>query len=328
MKRRSRPVVLFVLVLLLGLLSFVSLTLGGLSLLKGLKDLLTGTPSATALILSEMRLPRLALALGIGGTLGLSGAALQGMLRNPLADPSVLGISGWASLGAVSVYYTGLSHAFPTALPLAALAGAIVATVFLLLLGRGGVLALVLAGMGLAALGMALLSLVLNLAPSPYATYEIMHWLMGSLAQTGQAALYLAFPGLLLGGWLLARAAPGLDSLLLGEEVAQSMGFSPRAVQWRVVAGTALVVGSGVAVSGNIGFVGLVVPHMMRSLVGARPSQLLLPSGLAGAALLTGADLLVRLPTHGPELQLGVVTALIGTPVFLAQIWKIRGEAA
>lgn len=321
-------------VLGIGVLLLVWLSLhqgaGNVSVWEGMCAWWQGAQTPAALIVGEIRLPRLLLALGIGSTLGLAGAALQGLLRNPLADPGILGLSGWASLGAVCVYYTGLAHAAPLVLPLAALAGAGIATLALLRLGRRGALVLILAGMALSALSMALLSLVLNLVPSPYAAYEIMRWLMGSLSQDSWPEVMLAFPGLVLGAGLLLSCGPGLDGLALGEDVGRSMGFSPRHVQRRVVVGTALVVGSGVAVSGNIGFVGLVVPHMMRGLVGGQPSRLLLPSALAGAGLLTGADMLVRLPlTQGAELQLGVVTALIGTPVFLMQIWKLRsGQGA
>ncbi|TPW34511.1 iron ABC transporter permease [Oecophyllibacter saccharovorans] len=309
--------------------SFLSLHQGeaGLAVGQGLVDWALGHRTPAAVIMGALRLPRLVLALSIGGTLGLSGACWQGFLRNPLADPGVLGLSTWAALGAVGVYYTGLFHALPLLLPAASLLGAAVATLILLAFGQCGPLVLVLAGLGLSTLGMALLALVLNLVPSPYAAYEIMHWLMGSLAQDGWPEALLALPGLGLGGLLLLGSGRGLDAMALGEEVARSMGFAPERLQLRLVCGTALVVGSGVAVSGAIGFVGLVVPHMVRSVTGGRPSFTLLPSALAGAVLLGGADVLVRIPwpvLHGAELQLGVVTSLIGTPFFLAQIWKLR----
>ncbi|AAW60784.1 FecCD family ABC transporter permease [Gluconobacter oxydans] len=309
-------------------LAILSLAAGpaGISVVQGLSDMLHGRETIAATIIGQIRLPRMILALLIGETLGLSGAALQGLVRNPLADPGVLGISGCGALGAVLVFYTGVSAVWAPALPLAALSGAGLATLLLLALTRGGTLVLVLAGAALGSMSAALLALTLNLVPSPYASYEIMHWLMGSLSRASLHDVLIATPGLLIGSALLFSTGRSLDALTLGEDVAQTMGFPLRAVQWRVVLGTALAVGSGVAVAGGIGFVGLVMPHLLRPLAGARPSRLLLPSALGGAALLLAADLFVRLPVSGAELQLGVVTSLIGTPVFFWQVWRLRGR--
>lgn len=313
---------------LLTVLVALSLHIGapGLSVWRGLWEMLHHKAGLDGLIIGQLRLPRTILAVLVGGTLGLSGLNLQTILRNPLADPTLLGISGFASLGAVAVFYTGLMHVWPLSLPLAALLGAVVcATIILFALSQGHILSLVLSGAALGILSMALLSLLLNLMPSPYARYEIMHWLMGSLGQAGLKELMIAAPGLCLGAGLLFVNGKALNSLVLGEDVAQSLGFSPQRIQRRIVLGTALAVGSGVAVTGAVGFVGLVVPHLTRALVGARPSDGILPAALLGGCVLLGADMLVRLPFQGAELQLGVVTALLGTPFFLWQIWHLLG---
>ncbi|EHH68120.1 FecCD family ABC transporter permease [Gluconobacter morbifer] len=308
--------------------SSLAFGVAGIGLLDGVWDLAQGKPSIAATVIGHIRLPRAILAVLIGGTLGLSGAAMQGLLRNPLADPGVLGISGCGALGAVLVFYTGLATLWPVALPLSALAGAGCATLLLLSLTRGGTLVLILAGAALGSMSASLLALTLNLVPSPYASYEIMHWLMGSLSRASLHDVILAAPGMAAGTALLLGTGRALDALTLGEDVAQTLGFPLRSIQWRVVAGTALAVGSGVAVAGGIGFVGLVMPHLFRPLVGGRPSRLLLPSMLGGSALLLAADLFVRAPLSGSELQLGVVTSLIGTPVFFWQVWRLRGQSA
>lgn len=277
------------------------------------------------LILWQIRLPRAALAPLVGGGLGLAGAVLQGALRNPLADPGLLGLSGMAGLGAVVAFYWGLAAAFPPALPLAGLIGAAAGcAVLLLAVGRAGTgMALILAGVALSALAAALLALALTLAPNPFALAEITFWLMGGLADRTLLHLVLATPLIALGAALLLRLGRGLDALSLGEEVAASLGL-PAARTLRVATlGVALAVGAGTAVAGGIGFVGLVVPHLLRPWVGERPSALLLPSLFGGAVLLQGADLLARLaplllPLH-EEPRLGVLTALIGAP-FLVRL--------
>jgi iron complex transport system permease protein len=188
----------------------------------------------------------------------------------------------------------------------------------LLLAGRAAPTAtLVLAGVAISALGGALLNLALSLAPSPYALYDVLFWLLGSLADRSLPQLYVAAPALLLGAVVLLRLAPALDALALGEDVAASLGVDVARLRWTVVVATGVMTGAGVAVAGVIGFIGLVVPHLVRPLIGNRPGAALLPSMIAGAALLTAADLVVRIPVAGQELKLGVVTALIGAPFFL-----------
>lgn len=277
------------------------------------------------LILLELRLPRTMLALLVGGGLGLSGAVLQGALRNPLADAGLLGIGGCAGLGAVVAFYWGISAAFAPALPLAGLIGAGIGCALLLVAaGRAASgPSLILAGVALSAIAAALLALALTLAPNPYALAEITFWLMGGLDDRGLLHLALAAPPILLGAALLLRLGPGLDALALGEDVAASLG-QPIARTLRGTAiGVTLAVGAGAAVAGGIGFVGLIVPHLLRPIIGARPGALLLPAALAGAALLLAADLVARiLPLLLPfaqEPRLGVLTALLGAP-FLVRI--------
>jgi len=265
----------------------------------------------------------------VGGTLGLCGAALQGLLRNPLAEPGLLGASSGAAFGAVVVFYFGLAGGSSLLLPLGAVAGSLLALAALYALAgrRGDFLTIVLAGIALNALAGALTSLALNFAPSPYAALEILFWMLGSLADRSLAQVYLALP-LMVPGWLLViAAARGLDALTLGEETAASLGMDPRRTQWLVIGGTALAVGAAVAVTGVVGFIGLVVPHVLRRAVGHRPSALLLPSFLGGAALATLADCAIRLMPPGPELKLGVVTALLGAPFFLHLVLRPRGSS-
>jgi len=280
-------------------------------------------------VLMEIRLPRTLLALLVGGTLGLSGAALQGLLRNPLAEPGLLGASSGAALGAVLVFYFGLAAADSLVLPLGGVAGSVAALGLLYGLAgrRADLVTIVLAGIAINALAAALTSLALNFAPSPYAALEILFWMLGSLADRSAVHVWLALP-LMLPGWLLiGAAARGLDALTLGEETAASLGFPPARTQWLVIGGTALSVGAAVAVTGVIGFVGLVVPHMLRPWVGHHPRRLLAPCFAAGAALTLLADVAIRLMPPGPELKLGVVTALIGAPFFLQLILKHGRES-
>jgi iron complex transport system permease protein len=321
--------------LLLILLAVLAIVLGCVSMLVGpgggpaeiMAMLDRGDADLAWMIVGQVRLPRTLLALMVGGTLGMAGAALQGYLRNPLADPGVVGVTSAASLGAVLALYTGISMAFPMALPLMGIAGAILCALLLQgLAGRGAVLTLVLAGVAISSLCAALMSLALNLSPNPYAAAEIMFWLMGSVTDRSMDHVALAAP-LMMAGWLmLAIVARSLDALSLGEEAAASLGVDIPRARALVIGGTAISVGAATAISGGIGFIGLVVPHLLRSQVGHSPSKLLLASALGGAALLMAADILVRLLPTGLELKLGVVTALIGAPFFLWLIFRARAE--
>lgn len=314
------------------LLFAVSVAVGyaPLDLAAAAGDLLAGRDSLAALVLAELRLPRAILGATVGFSLGLTGAALQGLMRNPLADPGVVGVSGAAALGAVIAFYFGFAASFALALPLGGLTGAAIATAVLLALAaRGaGTAALILAGVALSSLSGALTALALNLAPSPYAALEVVFWLMGSLADRSLAHVALALPFMAVGWVLVLLTAPALDALTLGEDAAESLGFPLRRVRLLVVGGTAAAVGASVAVAGAIGFVGLVVPHLLRPLVGHRPGRLLLASGLGGAALTLGADIVVRLVPTRPELKLGVITALVGAPFFLALLSRLKVDEA
>jgi iron complex transport system permease protein len=281
------------------------------------------------LILTEIRLPRALLGLTVGLTLGLTGAGLQGLLRNPLAEPGLIGASSGAALGAVLVFYFGFAAGSAMLVPLGGVAGALASLGLLYLLaGRNpSITTIILAGVAISAFASAFTSLALSLAASPYAVYEIIFWLLGSFTDRSMEQFWFALPFVILGLALVASTARALDALTLGEDTAASLGFDQRRVKLLAILGTGLAVGATVAVTGVIGFVGLVVPHIVRPFVGHQPGRLLLPSALAGAALLLAADLLVRLPVGGPEPKLGVVTSLIGAPFFLWLILRNRREA-
>tara|TARA_R110000824_G_scaffold118960_17_gene272476 strand:+ start:16432 stop:17433 length:1002 start_codon:yes stop_codon:yes gene_type:complete len=282
--------------------------------------------SLARLILDEVRLPRAFLGLVVGITLGFTGAGLQGLLRNPLAEPGLIGASSGAALGAVLVFYFGLAAGSAMLVPLGGVAGACASLGLLYLLaGRNPSIAtIILAGVAISAFASAFTSLALSLAASPYAVYEIIFWLLGSFTDRSMDQFWFALPFVVIGLALVASTSRGLDALTLGEDTAASLGFNQRSVKLRAILGTGLAVGATVAVTGVIGFVGLVVPHVVRPLVGHQPGRLLLPSALAGAALLLAADILVRLPTGGPEPKLGVITSLIGAPFFLWLILRTR----
>ncbi|ODT23742.1 MAG: ABC transporter permease [Hyphomicrobium sp. SCN 65-11] len=282
------------------------------------------------LILTEIRLPRTLLGLLIGAALGLSGAALQGYLRNPLAEPGIIGISGGAALGAVLAIHTGLAASLVFGLPLGGLVGAAGAMAVVLWLAgeRGGPITLILSGVAVASLTTALIALVLTLSQNPFAAVEIVYWLMGSLSDRSMTHVWLAAPPILAGLFMLARLGRDLDALTLGEEVAANLGTSLAHLRLLVVAGTALAVGAATAVSGTIGFVGLIVPHILRPLVGHVPSRLLPASALGGAALVLAADLALRIVSPAGGIRLGVLTALIGTPFFVWLVVSTRRELA
>ena len=278
------------------------------------------------LIFSEIRMPRAVLATLVGATLGLSGAALQGYLRNPLAEPGLVGASSTAALGAVLMLYTGAAAWFPMALPLGGITGAIIGLTLVTLLAgsQSGALTLILAGVAVNTLAAALTSLALNLAPSPYAALEIIFWLLGSLADRSFEHVRVALPFMLVGWILLLGLGRALDALSIGEEAASSLGVRLTRLRLLLLLGVGLSVGAAVAVSGAIGFIGLVVPHLLRPLVGHRPGALLPASALGGAALTLAADIGVRLLSPGTELKLGVLTALIGSPFFLYLLMSMR----
>lgn len=284
-----------------------------------------GDPVVRAIVL-DLRLPRTLLALSVGAMLGLSGAALQGFLRNPLAEPSLLGASNGAALGAVVALYFGLAASHEWTLPLLAILGALTAlAVLFTLTGRSeSPLTLILAGIAVSTLAGAAISLALNLAPNPFAAMEIATWLLGSFEDRSMTHVLIALPCIAAGVALLAWDGRALDALTLGEDGAAALGIDLGRVRFRLLIGVAIGVGGAVAVSGAIGFVGLIVPHLIRPLTDRSPSALLWPSALAGAGLLTLADVAVRVIPAETELRLGVVTAFLGVPVFLVHLMRER----
>ncbi len=315
---------------LLLVLSLASLTIGYAPLTPGevVAGLLGTGSEEQRLIVQQIRLPRVLLAWLVGMALGASGAALQGLLRNPLAEPGLLGISSSAALGAVLTLYFGASVLGAWVLPVAAMVFALLATLALYLLTRAGAsnLTLILAGVALSSLAAALTSLALNLAPNPSAVQDIVLWLLGSISDRSFDDVLLCLPFVLLGLVLLLATAPALDLLSLGEGEAHSLGADLGRLRLLIVVGSALGVGATVAVTGAIGFVGLVVPHLLRRFVDYRPGRLLLPSALGGAVLVLAADIALRLLDTPRELNLGVVTALVGAPFFLALVIRSRRD--
>lgn len=278
-----------------------------------------GGEPGDAVVVWAVRMPRALAALGVGAALGASGAALQGLLRNPLAEPGVLGVSTSAALVATAALYWGLADAFPWALPLAAVAGALAATALVaaVALATRSVVTLILVGVGLSSFAGALMALLMNLAPNPFSLADMVNWTMGSVANRGFADLGLAGPFVGAGLLILFAARRGLSALTLGEEAAAGVGLDLRRQRLLVVLGAGLATGGAVAVAGAIGFVGIVAPHLVRPLVGHDPARSLLPSALAAGLFLVVADIGVRLaPTDG-ELKLGVVAALVGAPLFV-----------
>lgn len=316
--------------LLVFVLFIASLTIGpaGLGLISSLKGLFSRDAGAVALIMQEIRLPRALLGLMIGATLGLSGAVLQGYLRNPLAEPGLLGVSASASLGAVIAIYTGLSAIFSLALPLMALVFAFVSVIVVRSLAGSAArsLSIILAGVAVTSFAGAMTSLALNLSPNPFAAMEIMFWMLGSLTDRSMLQFWLSAPFMLAGWFLLFLAAGALNALTLGEDAAASLGVSRKKTERLVIWGVATSVGAATAVSGAIGFIGLVVPHLLRPLVGHIPSRLLPASALGGAAVLLAADIAVRVIAPERDLKLGVLTAIVGAPFFLWLIYKTRRE--
>jgi iron complex transport system permease protein len=312
--------------LLLAIVTLLSLSIGRVwlpptALVQGL---FAPEPNLSGLILTELRLPRTLLGLMVGMTLGLSGAVLQGLLRNPLASPDLLGVSSGASLGAVIAIYFGLATVFPLATPILGIAGAMVAGLVTFTIGRGGTLTMILAGAAVMGLAGAGLSLALNFAPNPYAAYEITTWLLGSLSERTWSQLLLATPFILAGVTCLIFNMRALDALTLGEMQAASLGIDLDRARLLALVGTALAVGAATSVTGGIAFIGLLAPHLVRPFVGHQPSRVLLPSALFGAILLLTADITTRLIPTAQEVKLGVLTSLAGTPFFFWLVLRLR----
>lgn len=306
----------------------VSLGIGtsDVSGLRGLTAWLYGERTLDAIIVGDIRLPRTLLAVLVGAALAMSGSALQGLLKNPLADPSLLGVSQGAALGAATVFYYGaLSVLGSWALVVAGLLGAGVTLIIMLLLAQGGhTVRVILAGLAISTLSGAALAAALNFAPNPYAMQELVHWLMGSVSNKGLNHVVIISPFLAIGAVILYRQQRHLYVLSVGEQVASSLGTDPRRVTTAILLGTALLVGASVAVAGAVGFVGLIVPHLLRPFVHHRPDRLLIPAALLGAIVVLAADMLVRQLPIGRELKLGVITSVIGGPLLLYLVIKSR----
>src|SRR5450631_1316573 len=316
------------LVMLVALLALASLGTGSvrLSPLTVIDALFGGGSDVQQVIVREIRLPRTILGLAIGAMLGLSGAALQGLLRNPLASPSLFGAPQSAAFGAVLVIALGLADIRSYALPVAAIAMAF-ASVFALLAIAGrnaGLLILILAGLAMSSLAGAATALVMNLSSNPFAVVEIVFWLLGSLEDRSFRHVVLALPFIVAGAAILLSQRSGFRALSLGEEAAQSLGVDVERLRLMVITGVALGVGGAVSVTGTIGFIGLIAPHLMRPLIGYDPTRLLVPSALTGSALLLSADIAVRIIPSTSDIKVGVLTSIIGVPFFLYLIRRER----
>ena len=310
------------------ILALIAAALFALSALAGTAPLPVGEilaaligqgDEAARVIVWEIRLPRAAAAFCVGAALGLAGAALQGLLQNPLAEPGVLGVSAFSALGAVIAIFFGFAAVSSLAVPLAAVLGAGAATVILAVsaLRGAGSVTLLLIGIGLSSFAGALMSLALNLAPNPFSLADLINWMMGSVANRSWADILMAAPVWLIGAALVLVAGPGLRALSLGEETARSLGADPKRLRLLVIGGTSLLTGASVATAGAIGFVGIVAPHVIRPFVRHDPQRLLAASALLAGIILMAADLVVRVLPFDQELKLGVAAALVGGPVFI-----------
>ena len=325
---RRRASVIAALVVLVIMLALVSLGIGPvrLSPVIVIDALFGGGSDVQQVIVREIRLPRAILGFAIGAILGLSGAALQGLLRNPLASPSLFGAPQTAAFGAVLVIALGVADVRSYALPVAAITAAF-ASVFVLLAVAGrnaGLLILILAGLAISSVAGAATALVMNLSGNPFVVLEIAFWLLGSLEDRSFRHVLLALPFIVAGAIILLSQRNAFRALSLGEETAQSLGVDVGRLRLYVILGVALGVGGAVAVSGTIGFIGLVAPHLMRPLIGHDPARLLVPSALTGAALLLAADIAVRIIPSTSDIKVGVLTSIIGVPFFLYLIIRER----
>lgn len=289
-------------------------------------DMWKAQDAVSRAILIELRLPRAILGVLVGASLGLAGAAMQGYLRNALAEPGTLGVSAMSALGAVLSIFFNIAGLHPWVLPICGVIGGMTAMTALFLLSgmAASVLTLVLSGIILSALAIAGISLALSLSPSPWAATEIVRWMLGGLTDRSFDELTIAAPLIIVGCIAVLGCRRSLDALTLGETGARSLGIDLNRAQWQLALGIGLIVGGSTAVTGVIGFVGLIVPHLMRSLVGSRPGALLVPSAIAGAALVLAGDIVVRILPGGSELELGVVMSLIGAPFFFVLLHSMR----
>ncbi len=290
-----------------------------LPVMRVLTALSGGGQPGDVIVVWEIRLPRALAAFIVGGALGASGAALQGLLRNPLAEPGVLGVSACAALGATFALYYGFAGSWAYAMPIAAILGALGATALIAFaaIRTQSVVTLILVGVGLSSFAGAAMALLMNLAPNPFTLSDMVNWMLGSVANRSFNDIAIAAPFLLTGLVLLFITRRGLTALTLGEEAASGLGLNLRRMRILVVLGAGLATGAAVSIAGAIGFVGIIAPHIIRPFVGFDPARSLLPSALLGGFILVVADIGVRLMPTSSELKLGVVAALVGAPAFV-----------
>jgi iron complex transport system permease protein len=319
----ARPWIMPSLLVLVAILTVLSIAVGRVTLTW---DVWSAQDAVSRVILIELRLPRAILGVLVGASLGLAGAAMQGYLRNALAEPGTLGISAISALGAVLSIFFGIAGLHPWVLPICGVIGGMTGMMILFVLsGRtASALTLVLSGIILSALAIAGISLALSLSPSPWAATEIVRWMLGGLTDRSFDELTIAAPLIVVGCAAVLGCRRSLDALTLGETGARSLGIDLNRAQWQLSIGIGLIVGGSTAVTGVIGFVGLIVPHLMRPLVGSRPGGLLIPSAIGGAALVLAGDIVVRLLPGGSELELGVMMSLIGAPFFFVLLHSMR----
>jgi len=319
----ARHTLNFTLALLL-VVSMIATVLTGETAISLSHLLSASLTSVEKIIVFDIRLPRVLIAAAIGAALGLAGAATQALVRNPLADPSIIGASQGAAIGAACVfYYSALPFFGQYAVVIAAFIGALCALALVVFIARNrGVIFILLAGLAINTLGGAALALMLNFAPNPFAVQELVFWLMGSVANLSMTHLIILLPLLVAGTGLVVTQKNYLLALTLGEHTAESMGFNRKRATVFLCLGIAILVGGSVAVAGIIGFIGLIVPHLVRPFVGHRPDRVLIPAALGGAVILVLADLIVQTSSTSGELKLGVITSLLGGPVFIAIVMR------
>ncbi len=281
--------------------------------------IMTGGDTPNHIIVTEIRLPRALAALVVGAALGMSGAALQGLLRNPLAEPGVLGISASAAFGATTALYFGFAALSPLIIPISAIGAALVATALMSVaaMRARGVSSLILVGVGLSSVAGALMSLLLNFAPNPFSLADMVRWLLGSVANRSFTELAYSVPLIVMGCAILMTVRRPLSALSLGEETAHGLGVNLKRTRLLTIIGAGIATGASVALAGAIGFVGIAAPHLVRPFVGYDPGRALIPSALLGAILVLAADLIVRTLPTPVELQLGVIIAILGAPMFI-----------
>jgi iron complex transport system permease protein len=265
---------------------------------------------ADQLVVWAIRLPRALAAFLVGAALGISGAALQGLLRNPLAEPGVLGVSASAALTATFALYFGLVALGDWVLPLAAI-------IAFAAIRTQSVVTLILIGVGLSSFAGAMMSLLMNFAPNPFTLSDMVNWMLGSVANRSFQEIKYTAPVMLGGMAILFFSRRGLSALTLGEEAASGIGLNLRNQRILTVLGAGLATGASVALAGAIGFVGIVAPHLIRPLVGHDPARSLIPSALFSGLIIVLADICIRIIPTTNELKLGVVAALIGAPAFV-----------